>query len=78
VKGLDLDVEFMDRQQLKNEIKKLRGGIRLHRDCSGHNLCWWHPELWGLLPEYSASPVQVPPVDEFLDRCRQYRESLQI
>ena len=31
--------------------QKLRAGIRAHRDSTGHELCWHHPALWGLLPE---------------------------
>ena len=33
------------------EVKKLRAGIREHRDSTGHDLCWHHPDLWALLPE---------------------------
>jgi hypothetical protein len=32
-------------------VKKLRQGIRRHRDSTRHELCWHHPALWGLLPE---------------------------
>jgi len=41
----------MTREQLMAEAKRLRAGIRKHRDSSGHELCWHHPALWGLLPE---------------------------
>jgi hypothetical protein len=47
---MDDDLERMPREQLIAEIKKLRGGIREHRDRSLHQLCWHHPALWGLLP----------------------------
>ena len=30
--------------------RRLRAGIRAHRDSTGHALCWHHPALWGLLP----------------------------
>ena len=36
---------------LSAEVRKLRRGIRQHRDSSLHELCWHHPALWGLLPE---------------------------
>ena len=29
--------------QLVEEVKKLRMGIREHRDSTGHDLCWRHP-----------------------------------
>ena len=46
---MDRDLERMSREQLVEEVKKLRRGIRQHRDSSGHELCWHHPTLWGLL-----------------------------
>lgn len=48
---MDEDVAGMTRAELVAEVKKLRQGIREHRDASGHELCWHHPTLWGLLPE---------------------------
>src|SRR5918994_341227 len=57
---MDTDLEQMSREQLIEEVKKLRQGIRQHRDSSGHELCWHHPDLWGLLPE-KADPVSVVP-----------------
>jgi len=33
------------------EVQKLRQGIHPHRDSTLHELCWHHPDLWGLLPE---------------------------
>jgi hypothetical protein len=41
----------MTREELMAEVKKLREGIRAHRDSTKHELCWHHPQLWGLLPE---------------------------
>jgi hypothetical protein len=48
---MDEDVEQMSREQLVAEAKRLRQGLREHRDSTGHELCWHHPSLWGLLPE---------------------------
>lgn len=42
---IDDDLYSMSQIQLINEIKKLRAGIRNHRDSTGHNLCWYVPEL---------------------------------
>jgi len=47
----DGDLEALNRDQLVAEVKRLRAGIRTHRDSTGHDLCWHHPDLWGLLPE---------------------------
>jgi hypothetical protein len=48
---MDTDLDTMSRDQLIAEVKKLRHGIRAHRDTSLHELCWHHPALWNLLPE---------------------------
>lgn len=50
MKHMDSDLEELDREALIAEVKWLRAGIRAHRDSSGHDLCWHHPELWNLLP----------------------------
>jgi hypothetical protein len=73
---MDDDLYHMDRHALINEVKRLRAGIRVHRDSSGHNLCWHHPDLWGLLPERLEPAIAVPPWPQFLRGCVKYRESL--
>ena len=73
---MDEDLETMSRAELIAEAKRLRAGIRAHRDSSGHELCWHHPQLWGLLPEPVAPEVAVPPWPKFLRGCLKYRESL--
>ena len=44
---MDTDLDGMPRDQLIAEVKKLRAGIREHRDTTGHNLCWHHPGTLG-------------------------------
>ena len=66
----------MSREQLIDEVKQLRAGIRQHRDSSGQDLCWHHPNLWGLLPERVAPEIAIPPWPKFLRGCVKYRESL--
>ncbi|MBI3441141.1 MAG: hypothetical protein HY052_04970 [Proteobacteria bacterium] len=73
---MDEDVEKMDFPALVAEAKRLRDGIRAHRDCSGHDLCWYHPELWGLLPENTLHTLKVPKWPQFLRGCIKYRASL--
>lgn len=73
---MDEDLEYLSREQLLAEVKRLRAGIRAHRDSSGHELCWHHPDLWGLLPERTEPRVAVPPWPQFLRGCVKYRESL--
>ena len=73
---MDDDLDRMGREQLVEEVKRLRAGIRAHRDSTGHDLCWRHPQLWGLLPEPVAPAIAVPPWPKFLRGCLKYRESL--
>ena len=73
---MDDDLEGMSRAELITEIRKLRGGIREHRDASGHELCWHHPALWGLLPERTDPLPIVPSWPQFLRGCLRYRQSL--
>ena len=73
---MDEDLASRTHEQLIAEIKRLRAGIREHRDCSGHGLCWHHPKLWGLLPEPSDPHPTVPNWPQFLRGCVRYRQSL--
>lgn len=73
---VDDDLSGMSREQLIAEVRRLREGIRRHRDSSGQELCWHHPKLWGLLPESTDPLPAVPEWPEFLRGCVRYRESL--
>lgn len=73
---MDKDLEIMSREQLVEEVKKLRTGIRAHRDSTRHELCWHHPALWGLLPEKTDPVPVVPDWPEFIWGCVKYRQSL--
>ena len=73
---MDSDIESMSKEQLVVEVKKLRAGIRQHRDCSGHDLCWHHPNLWALLPEKTDNTAKVPDWPQFISGCIKYRQSL--
>jgi hypothetical protein len=73
---MDADLDALSRDQLIVEVKRLRRAIREHRDATGHNLCWHHPALWGLLPEKMIPAVTVPAWPQFMRGCVRYRESL--
>jgi hypothetical protein len=75
---MDDDLETMNRDMLIAEVRKLRGGIRQHRDATGHALCWYHPDLWGLLPEKTDPAIAVPPWPKFMRGCVRYRQSLDV
>jgi hypothetical protein len=72
----DSDLEQMSRERLIEEVKRLRKGIREHRDSQLHELCWHHPALWGLLPEKTDPIPVVPEWPEFIRGCVKYRQSL--
>ena len=73
---LDDDLQQLTRDRLIDEVKKLRQGIRAHRDSTLHDLCWHHPQLWGLLPEKTDPQPVVPAWPQFLEGCLRYRRSL--
>ncbi|MER9234062.1 hypothetical protein NKI56_18500 [Mesorhizobium sp. M0622] len=73
---MDDDLETFDREALFAEVRKLRAGIRQHRDATGHDLCWHHPDLWSLLPEKTEPAIAVPPWPKFMRGCIRYRQSL--
>lgn len=73
---MDEDLDALSREQLAGEVKKLRAGIRQHRDSTGHELCWHHPDLWALLPETVPPDIAVPEWPQFMRGCIRYRQSL--
>ncbi len=75
---MDDDLDRLTRDELIAEVRKLRAGIRRHRDSTRHELCWHHPELWSFLPEKLDPTIEVPAWPQFLRGCLRYRESLDI
>ncbi|HEY8196806.1 MAG TPA: hypothetical protein VIG04_07505 [Gemmatimonadales bacterium] len=73
---MDEDLDGLTREQLIQEVRRLRQGIRTHRDSTGQELCWHHPALWGLLPEKQDPLPTVPEWPQFLQGCIRYRQSL--
>jgi hypothetical protein len=73
---MDEDLDSMPRELLVAEVKKLRAGIRAHRDATGHDLCWHHPALWSLLPDKTGPSIAVPAWPQFMRGCIRYRQSL--
>jgi len=73
---MDDDLLAMTREDLLAEVRRLRQAIRRHRDATGHELCWHHPDLCSLLPERVEPKVAVPDWPQFLRGCIRYRQSL--
>jgi hypothetical protein len=72
----DDELPSLSHQELVDEVLRLRAGIREHRDSTGHDLCWHHPDLWALLPEATDPMPAVPDWPEFMRGCIRYRQSL--
>lgn len=70
--SLDEDLGALDDEALRAEVRRLRAGIRGHRDSTGHDLCWHHPDLWNLLPEAVDPEVAVPAWPAFMRGCVRY------
>jgi len=73
---MDDDLEQMSREELLVAARRMREGIRTHRDSSGQDLCWHHPALWDLLPEQTPPEIEVPEWPQFMRGCVSYRASL--
>ncbi len=73
---MDEDLDSLSHEALLAEAKRLRAGIREHRDHSGNELCWHHPKLWGLLPDSATNMPTVPDWPQFMHGCIKYRTSL--
>lgn len=73
---MDEDLQHQSREQLVAEVRRLRHGIRQHRDSSAHELCWHHPALWALLPDKTDPLPVVPDWPQFIQGCVKYRQSL--
>ena len=68
----DTELDQLTHAELVEEVLRLREGIHAHRDSTGHNLCWHHPDLWNLLPEQTDPLPEVPEWPQFLSGCVQY------
>jgi hypothetical protein len=72
----DADLESMGRDALLAAARAMRAAIRAHRDASGHDLCWHHPDMWALLPDAPAGGQVVPDWPQFMRGCVRYWAAL--
>ena len=73
---MDQDLDNLKREELIADVKELRAATREHRDASLHDLCWYQPKLWGLLPEKSGAHIQVPTREKFMKGCEIFCDAL--
>ena len=72
----DADLDTMDHAALLATARAMRAAIRAHRDATGHELCWHHPDMWALLPDPPKGGQVVPDWPQFLRGCIAYRAAL--
>ena len=65
----DFDVELKNRDQLKEEVIKLRKAIRKHRSSSGSD----YIEMWNLLPD-SPNDRDIVEVESEIYRINDYNK----
>lgn len=75
---MDNDLENMTVEQLKEEVRILRTSLRTLRDYTGHDLCWFNPEIWNVLPEKTQPHPVVPDWCEFMHQCANFRKTLEV
>lgn len=74
----DKDLESLSKEELQQEILRLRTGIREHRDAQGHDRCWLDDiDLYNLLPEKLPADTKLPEREEFLTNCNKFYENRQ-
>lgn len=73
---MDEDLDRMNETELRENARAMRAAIRAHRDSTGHDLCWHHPQLWNLLPDEPQTSASVPEWPQFMRGCIAYRSSL--
>lgn len=75
---MDADLGKMKKEELKQEILKLRSAIRKHRNEKGHDRCWLDDnELYMVLPEKESADTKLPTWQEFSAECKKFYETRQ-
>lgn len=72
---VDEDLKRMGRSELILTLMSLRSELRKIRDAEGHDLCWYQPDLWALLPE-KIIPVEPKVPQDFIQKCKQYHAEI--
>ncbi len=75
---MDQDLLQMNIGQLCKEVMKLRNALRDLRDQQNHDMCWFNPEIFEILPEGKEKDktTMVPPACQFIENCAIYRQTL--
>ncbi len=76
---MESDLQGMSTEALRQEVMRLRTGIRAHRDAKGHDRCWRDDfeVLYAMLPETTEADLKLPPKQEFLENCERYWQQRQ-
>lgn len=74
---VDTDLNQMDWEKLRDEVKKLRTAIRYHRDQKGDERCYLDDDqLYEVLPEVDITVERTLPCN-FLENCKSFFENRQ-
>lgn len=65
---MDEDLSGKTRDELAAEVRRLRDGIRAHRDSTGHVLCWYRPQFH----IFTSHAQPWDPIDSQATRHEQY------
>ena len=75
---VDGDLKAMTRDLLEVEAKRLRDGIRQHRDEKGDDRCCLDDQrLYALLPDTQAAITTLPAKEIFLKSCERFWQTRQ-
>lgn len=70
--GYDDDLAKMSRSELQRELRRLRDGVRSHRDQRGDDRCWLDDEkLYASLPEGLSAKTTLDP-ELMIQNCRRF------
>ncbi len=73
----DDDLLVLNKEKLRQEVRRLRHGIRAHRDQRGDDRCWIDDEkLYGLLPDGVHAETLLDP-ELMLRNCKRFVETRQ-
>lgn len=74
----ELMLKSAELSETREELRRVKSSIEIHREQTGHNLCWLNDKkLWDetLGPSDIDHRSSLPPRSEFLEGCRSYYES---
>ncbi len=64
---------ILNREALREKIRKIRQGIRSHRYAKGDDRCWLDDyPVWASISGSTWPPMRLPPKEEMMAKCREF------